>query len=411
MKYFVLTVDGMADRRMSACGGKSPMEVAAKPTMNMLSYRSFNGFVSNLPEGAADVPYAVDLSVLGCDPSISCGTAVYEAASLGAALTDEDTVYKCAFLSLSEDDCDYADRKVLSAHPSDVTAEEITRLVSAVNKGISTKIKKFYAASDLSACLVWRRSPKQTAIASPEEAEGKRTGDLFPDGDAGARIVPMLEKSYTVLKDHPVNVRRREQGKAPLNSIWLWGGEKKPAYDDFGEKWRVSPSIISEDAMLTGIGALIGMKPVKASSSSVLAKAAIDEFTAGADLVYVHYDGVRKASLAGDAAAKVAAIEEADSVVLAPVYEYLCGCGDQFKLLVSTGTAIPCETRAYEPGPAPFFMYNSMRTEVGYKPFSELNAAKSGFCLPEGHKFVPFMIRLPAPAPEKEETPEQNGQQ
>ena len=37
MKYFVLTVDGMADRRMSACGGKSPMEVAAKPTMNMLS--------------------------------------------------------------------------------------------------------------------------------------------------------------------------------------------------------------------------------------------------------------------------------------------------------------------------------------------------------------------------------------
>ena len=149
MKYFVLTVDGMADRRMSDCGGKSPMEVAAKQTMNMLSYRSFNGFVSNLREGAADVPYAVDLSVLGCDPSISCGTAVYEAASLGAALTDEDTVYKCAFLSLSEDDCDYADRKVLSAHPSDVTAEEITRLVSAVNKGISTKIKKFYASSDL----------------------------------------------------------------------------------------------------------------------------------------------------------------------------------------------------------------------------------------------------------------------
>ena len=42
-------------------------------------------------------------------------------------------------------------------------------------------------------------------------------------------------------------------------------------------------------------------------------------------------------------------------------------------------------------------------------PQSELNAAKSGFWLPEGFKFIPFMIRLPAP--EKEETTEENGQQ
>ena len=94
--------------------------------------------------------------------------------------------------------------------------------------------------------------------------------------------------------------------------------------------------------------------------------------------------------------------------MLAPVYEYIFCCVDQFKILLTTGEESSVEDRAYTTEQSPFFMYNSTRTEVGYKPFSELNAAKSGFYLPEGYKFMPFMIRLPAP--EKEETPDENGQ-
>ena len=113
--------------------------------------------------------------------------------------------------------------------------------------------------------------------------------------------------------------------------------------------------------------------------------------------------------LEGDAEGKVKVIEELDANVLAPVYEYLCGCGDQFKLLVSTGIAAVTEEKALSDDKVPFFMYNSQRSEVGYKPFSENNAKKSGFYLPEGYKFTSFMIRLPEPA--KEETQEDNGQQ
>ena len=56
MKYFVLFCDGAADRKSQVPGEKTPLELASKPTFNMLSYRSFNGIVRNAPDSApADV--------------------------------------------------------------------------------------------------------------------------------------------------------------------------------------------------------------------------------------------------------------------------------------------------------------------------------------------------------------------
>ena len=411
MKYFVLTADGAADRRLSACGGKSPMEAAAKPTMNMLSYRSFNGLVSNLPENAAPAPYVVDLSVLGCDPALCTGTLPFEAAGLGAAVDGEDTVFRCSLVSLSEGNGAYAGKTLTAANADDVTPEEAAKLISALNKGLSTKIKKFYNMSGTEHCLVWKRAPQTGAVPAPADIKGKKIGSSLPSGEAAARIVPMLEKSYALLKDHPVNVKRRSEGKKALNSIWLWNAVKRPDYENFPDKWKVSCAAVSTDRTAVGVGAMLGMKPTVAADNAAAVAAVIAEFEAGTELVYVYAGAAAEAARKGDAAAKTAAIEATDTEILAPVYEYLCGCGDQFKLLVSTGAPVLTETREYSTEPSPFFLYNSTRTEVGYKPFSELNAAKGGFCLPDGYKFVPFMIRLPAPAPEKEETPEDNGQQ
>ena len=413
MKYFILMCDGMSDGKLSALNGKSPMEAAVKPTMNMLAYRSFNGLISYPEKDVIPTVSSTAFAVLGSDVKDLSGTAILEAAGRGLAIDAEDTAYRCSLVTLSEDG-DYRDKTMISAFDGDVTPEETARLISALNKGLSTKIKKFYAGAGTEHCLLWKRAPGIEEMYSPADIVGGPVGPFLPAGESAARLVPVFEKSYTILNDHPVNVKRRAEGKKPLNSVWLWAAGKRPDIENFDEKWKVSSAAVCSDPDVRAAAAISGIRCVDAvpgenGEYAAKAAAAVAEFSAGADLVFVHVGSAFKASFDGDAQAKVRAIEETDSAILAPVYEYLCGCGDQFKILVTSGAACSVEARAYTAEKSPFFMYNSTRTEVGNKPFSELNAAKSGFWLPEGFKFIPFMIRLPAP--EKEETTEENGQQ
>lgn len=409
MKYFVLLCDGAADRKLSALGDKTPLEAAAKPTFNMLSYRSFNGLLSNASGKFLPGPVVSFLSTVNFDPDQLGGFAAFDAAGAGIELTDEDTAYRCSFVTLSDKGEDYAEKQ-LTECADDLTKEEISKLVSALNKGLSTKIKKFYALKD-TGCLVWKRAPENTELHSPEEALGNKIGEYLPAGDGSSKLIPMLEKSFEILKDHPVNAKRIERGAKPVNSIWLWSSSKKPEFEPYPEKWQVSASVISASTDVKVISELAGLKYIGAEGKNSADTAAMitKEFEDGTDLVLYHTEDAAKRALEGDAEGKVKVIEDIDANILAPVYEYLCGCGDQFKLLVTTGLPADTEEKAYANDAAPFFMYNSQRSEVGYKPFSENNAKKSGFYLPEGYKFTSFMIRIPEPV--KEETQEENGQQ
>lgn len=413
MKYFVLLCDGAADRKNEP-SEKTPLEAAVKPTVNMLSYRSFNGFVSgNTEKYRADID-AAHLAVLGCDPELTDGFFPFEAANAGAAAGGEDTVYKCSFITLSDKKEAYGKKKLLDI-PADLTKEETAKLISALNKGLSTKIKKFYSLGG-DGCLIWKRAPENVEFTAPEDLSGA-VGAYLPTGSAAAKLLPLYEKSFDILNEHPVNVKRREEGKKPVNSIWLHSPSKMPPIELFEEKWKVTSAVISSSPVLKGLAACLKMKTAEtpkkdgAEDFEGEAKLVIDEFTAGTEFVLLHTSAVSEAALKGDRDGKIKAIESVDSLVLAPVYEYLCGCGDQFKILFDTVMPAVCEDKAYSEESAPFFMYNSQRAEAGYKPFSEINAGKGGFHLPEGegYKFLSFLIRIPAP--EKEETQSEDGQQ
>ena len=408
MKYFVLLCIGASDRKISSLGGKTPFEAAVKPTFNMLSYRSFNGIVSNAAEKYPADPVAAFLSVINNDPNELTGYAAFDAISDGINLDSDDTVYKCSFITLSDNGEEYKD-KVIEGIDGGISKEDASKLISALNKGLSTKIKKFYAKENIN-CLVWKRAPENAVLCDPDKALHKKADEYLPSGDGGAKLTSLFEKSFQILNDHPVNVKRRERGEKPLNSIWLWSASKKPELTYFPERWQVTPSFITDRADLKVISELAGMKYINASENNTENAALIkNEFENGADLVLFCTDKAAERSLEGDTEGKVKVIEDIDANVLAPVYEYLCGCGDQFKLIVTTGISALTEEKAYCDDSVPFFMYNSQRSETGYKPFSENNAKKSGFYLPDGYKFTSFMIRLPEPV--KEETQQEDGQQ
>ncbi|MBQ3869784.1 MAG: phosphoglycerate mutase [Clostridia bacterium] len=417
MKYFILLCDGMSDKPSASLNGKTPMEAAVKPTMNMLAARSFNGLALHTPEGLEPCEDVATLSVFGYDPrEYACGTPPFEAVSAGEDLQPDRTAYRLDLVTLSDGES-FEERVLTDPSAGEITTEESAELISALNKVFNTKTRSLLTGIGSRHCMVWKKAPLYNGFVSARAAAGKKIGESLPQGEAGQRFVALMEKSFNILKDHPVNKKRIEQGLLPANGIWISGCGKKVAIPDFCRKWDTNASVISATDLVKGIAIsanarsadVLGATGLLNSNFEGKAKAAVDEFEAGAETVIVHIEGAAEYAFKGDAEKKKQVIEKVDSAVLAPVYEYLCGCGDQFKIMVVSNRTVSSEERAAAAEPSPFFIYNSQRTEVGYKPFSEANAAKGGFCLPEGFRLLNFFIRKPGvpKAEGEEEKPEE----
>ena len=68
-----------------------------------------------------------------------------------------------------------------------------------------------------------------------------------------------MEKSESILTDHPVNKKRVADGKNPGNMIWPWGQGKAPNMPTFLEKYGFTGSVISAVDLIRGIGHYAGL--------------------------------------------------------------------------------------------------------------------------------------------------------
>ena len=82
-KNIIILGDGMADEPIAALGGRTPLQAAHTPYMDLLARKGRNGLLNTVPEGFAPGSEIANLSVLGYDiPSVYEGRGVLEAASM-----------------------------------------------------------------------------------------------------------------------------------------------------------------------------------------------------------------------------------------------------------------------------------------------------------------------------------------
>ena len=209
-----------------------------------------------------------------------------------------------------------------------------------------------------------------------------------------------MRASYDVLKDHPVNVARRNAGKRPANSAWLWSPGKKPALPSFSDKWGLRGAVISAVDLIKGIGICAGMTSidVEGATGNVhtnyrgKADAAIEAFKDGYDFVFVHVEGPDECGHRAEVENKVLAIEKIDAIILKSVYDYLESSGDDFKIYVLPDHPTPIELRTHSMEPVPFFLYDSTKAQRGVTPFTEKTAAATKLYYPDGSRLLRHII-------------------
>ncbi len=107
MKYIIIHGDGMADWPCDELGGKTPLEAACKPNMDLIASRGTLGLVATIPDGMPSGSDVGTMTMLGYDPArYHTGRAPIEAASMGIELGPDDVVFRMNLVSLKRDASD-----------------------------------------------------------------------------------------------------------------------------------------------------------------------------------------------------------------------------------------------------------------------------------------------------------------
>ncbi len=398
MKYLVLLCDGAADYKIDELGGKTPLQVADKPTTDMLAKQSLAGTVLNVPNGMVPESDTANIAVLSYDPKIySKGRSPLEAVSMGIDMQPDETAFRCNIVTVSDDDTPYEQKLMIDHSADEITTPEADELIKALDEALGDEIKKFYTGVSYRHCLIWKNAPDFNDFMRPHDIIGRCIGDNLPPEP----FLSMMKKSYEILSNHPVNEARRQRGLKPANSAWFWSPGKKPALPCFKEKWGLDGTVISAVDLIKGIGICAGLESIDVEGATGnihtnykgKADAAIDAFKRGRDFVYIHVEAPDECGHRHELENKVLSIELIDKKILAPVYEYLKNCGEDFKILILPDHPTPICLRTHSSEPVPFIIYSSNEKNSGINSFCEEDAEKAGLYIPNGYDLLSYMIK------------------
>ena len=399
MKYLVLLLDGMADYPVPELSGKTPMELANKPNIDLLSSKGEVGLCKTVADGLKPGSDVANLSVLGYDPAVCyTGRSPLEAASIGIELKPTDVAMRCNLVTLSDEE-NYGDKTMVDYCADDISTEEAAKIIEFIEEKLGSDIYKFYSGVSYRHCLVIQNGTTELGdMTPPHDISGRVVGEYLSKADTAKPLLELMKKSYDLLKDHPVNLERIKRGKRPANSIWLWGEGRKPELQDFKEKNGITGGIVSAVDLLRGIGKCANMSvPIVEGATGYIdtdftAKkdAAISLFEQGADLVYVHMEAPDECGHRGEVQNKIKSIELIDEKVVGPMMDYLKGT--PHSILVMPDHPTPLTLKTHVSDPVPYLIYNSEREVSGPATINEKTAAETGIKIDFGPAVMDKLI-------------------
>ena len=398
MKYIVILCDGMADEPIEELGGRTPLEAARTMNMDHLAKKSEIGMVRTVPEGMAPGSDTANLSVIGYDPKeYYTGRSPLEALSIGAEMAPEDVSFRCNLVTLSEEEERYEDRHILDHSSGEISTEEAAELLSALSEGLKREGYTFYVGTSYRHLLI-REKGKVVELTAPHDILTMQIGGYLPEDEV---LREMMVRSYDILKDHPVNKKRRAEGKNPANSAWFWGAGTRPALRSFEEKNGVKGAMISAVDLLKGIAVGAGMDNIIVEGTNGgldtnyagKAQAAVKALTEdGYDFVYVHIEAPDEMGHQGSFQDKITAIERIDEQIIGPVRSSFEKSGIDFRMLILPDHPTPVRVRTHTADPVPYLLYDSTKHFDGQDTYSERTGKQTGIFVEKGDRLMDHLL-------------------
>lgn len=384
MKYVVILGDGMADEPIESLGGQTPLAYAKTPVMDELARKGEIGLAHTIPEGMSPGSDTANLSVLGYNPrQYYTGRSPLEALSIGVDMEDSDVALRCNLVTLTEEDAPYSRQTILDHSSGEISTEDAGVLLKAVADELADETYRFYVGTSYRHCLIWKKG-KVEELTPPHDVLAQPIESYLPEE---SHLRHMQERSYEILKNHPLNLERKARGQNPANSLWFWGAGTRPALSSFEEAHKKKGAMISAVDLLKGIAVGAGMDNILVEGANGglhtnyegKAQAAVKALTRdGYDFVYIHVEAPDEMGHQGSVEKKVQSIQYLDERVIRLVKEGLEKAGADYRMLIMPDHPTPVRLRTHTTSPVPYLIYDSTDIQERTWHYQEDQAAESG---------------------------------
>ncbi|MFQ5861897.1 MAG: alkaline phosphatase family protein [Candidatus Brocadiales bacterium] len=427
IKLLYIVLDGLSDGpyALEELGGKTPLEAAETPNMDMLAQKGQTGLMFTVKKGVAPESDVAVISILGYDPyHYYTGRGPIESFAAGLAIKPGELALRANFAtngygketldrrvgrSLSTDEagalCKELNSKLkLESVPSTFELKNtighraVLVIRSNRNKlsGEITNTDPAYAREGvLSVALETGFHPYTVQYSRPLE----KCKDLKAAALAALLVNEFTTKSSEILEASTINEVRKRRGDRPANLILLRdAGNTLPKFPSFKKKFGKIFACLADMPIESGIARLTGMRVVELppptpnleKDHSLRVEKSLEALRKY-DGIYVHIKGPDVPGHDGDGEKKKMIIEAIDRFYIGPLLKKI-----DLKTTVVALTAdhtTPCQLRSHSHDPVPLVICGGPVTPDRTEAFSEKTCMKGDLGEIKGTQLTPLIVK------------------
>ena len=391
----------MADERIAKLNNQTPLEAANKPYMDLLAKKGCCGLFHTVPEGFKPGSEIANMCVLGYDVRTEFeGRGSLEAASIGVAIQEGEMAMRCNLICVQ-------DGKIKNHSAGHISNEEAKELIEFLEAELGNDIFCFHNGISYRHLLIMKGGDKRVTCTPPHDVPGAKVEDVLVKADVAeanetAELLNKLTlKSQELLENHPVNLKRKAEGKDPANSIWVWSPGYKPSMKTLKEKFGIgSGAVISAVDLIKGIGIYAGLESIEVEGATGLyntnyegkAEAAINALKEN-DFVFLHVEASDEAGHEGDVDLKVKTIEYLDSRIVKPIYEEVSKWDEPVSIAILPDHPTPCAIKTHTASAIPFIIYNPEKEADKVEVYDEFSVKEGAFGVLNEDEFIKSFLK------------------
>ena len=424
MKRIILLGDGMADWHNEELDGKTALQYAKTPYMDLLAKNGRTGMLKTIQNGFHPGSEVANSAILGYDQTeVYEGRGPLEAASIGVDLHPNDLAIRCNLICIENGKIKNHSCGHLETEQADILIKFLQEELSK-DKDICERfgIQRFclYTGIQYRHLLVVRGGNKHIICTPPHDVPGKEWKPLMVKPDIKKSMAApqtelsafetaellnlIIKKSQLLLENHPVNIKRISEGQDPANSVWFWSGGYRPDMKTLKETFPdiCSGVVITAVDLIRGIGKYAGLKCIDVEGATGLyntnyagkAQAAIEALHSGEDFVYLHVEASDEAGHEGNAALKIKTIEDFDRLIVKPIYEAAQEMDEPVAIALLPDHPTPIRLRTHTSEPVPFVIYAPGITPDEVETYDEDSCRQGYYELLEKDEFIKALMDI-----------------
>lgn len=398
MKKILVIIDGMGDLPSKQLHGKTPLEYANTPNLDLLTKEGQVGYMYPVNETYAPESDTAVVGILGNDP-LSSSRGQFEALGIGLKLKRGDLALRANFGTVDN----LKSRKMIDRRAGrTLTTKEAKQLANSINKEVSLPAKfEFIPTVQHRGVLVFRGgfSDNITNTDTYQHEKGRiwvkdkfdwsKALDEDENAEYTANLVnSFIDQSFKILTKHPINKIRKKRGLMPANVILARdAGVELPKIRKFNNAMAIVNMPLEK-----GISKAAGMDVYSFEYPKMKNYDAYENLYAGLekmmkfsvktlsrkakkyDFCYIH---IKETDVPGH---DNKILEKANFMELIDrkLFKYLRKFvkKHKVKLLVTADHSSPCKMKTHTSDPVPCLLYDPKQKGDKVEIFSEVEAKK-----------------------------------